>query len=402
MLVDFGPRLVVVFPETAHLLPPTTVPCGAIGPAGDVPLRLDELAAGQDQAPVASRARPGDFAVVLSSGGTTGVPKGSVRDFASYTAMVSAPSPRTRRQLANGKLAYLTQVLVDNTLLGGGMVVLQDTYSAAATLAAIESERITHLFLVEPQLFDLMDHPDVARRDLSSLAVLTHIGAAAAPVLRMRARERFGPVIAHTYGASEMGLVSALTPAEHDLAHPDRFACAGRVLPGVGVRFRGPGGALGERAGAIEVRSPAMASGYLHRPVEQGTNFIDGWYCPGDLGELDEDGYLHIHGRVVDCAEIDGRLVTPAVLQDLLCRRPDVRYAVIVLDPGTGSRVVAALPWPDRSVDVAGCLDTISSAFGPSVASTVVVVPMAAIPLTEQGKPNRPEIRRLGRELAAR
>jgi fatty-acyl-CoA synthase len=168
------------------------------------------------------------------------------------------------------------------------------------------------------------------------------------------------------------------------------------------VRFRDPGGALGERAGAIEVRSPAMAAGYLHRPVEQATNFIDGWYRPGDLGELDEEGYLCIHGRVVDCAEIDGRLVTPAVLQDLLCRRPDVRYAVIVLDPDTGSRVVAALPWPDRSVDVAGCLDTISSAFGPSVASTVVVVPMAAIPLTEQGKPNRPEIRRLGRELAAR
>src|SRR4029077_3381357 len=104
----------------------------------------------------------------------------------------------------------------------------------------IETERVTHLFLVEPQLFDLMDHPDVTQHDLSSLSVLTHIGAAPAPVLRMRARERLGPVIAHTYGASEMGLVSALTPPEHDLAHPGRFTCAGRVLPGVEVRFRSP------------------------------------------------------------------------------------------------------------------------------------------------------------------
>jgi fatty-acyl-CoA synthase len=401
MLVDFRPRLVVVFPGTAHLLPPTTVPRAAIGPVEDVPLRLDELASGQDPAAMASRARPGDFAVVLSSGGTTGVPKGSARDFASYTAMVSAPSPRTRRQLANGKLAYLTQVLVDNTLLGGGMVVLQDTYSPAATLAAIQSERITHLFLVEPQLFDLMDHPALSRHDLSSLAVLTHIGAAAAPVLRMRARERFGPVIAHTYGASEMGLVSALAPSEHDLDHPGRFSCAGRVLPGVGVRFRAPDGTLAERAGAIEVRSPVMASGYLRRPVEQAANFIDGWYRPGDLGELDGAGYLHIHGRVVDCAEIDGRLVSPTTLQDLLCRRPDVRYAVIVLDPDTGTRVIAVLPWPDQAVDTVGCTDAISGAFGPAVASTVVVLPMDRIPLTEQGKPNRPEIRRLGRELAA-
>jgi fatty-acyl-CoA synthase len=88
MLVDFRPRLVVVFPETAHLLPPTTAPCGAIGPVEEVPLHLDELASGQDTAPMASRALQGDFAVVVSSGGTTGVPKGSVRDFtaASWTA----------------------------------------------------------------------------------------------------------------------------------------------------------------------------------------------------------------------------------------------------------------------------------------------------------------------------
>jgi fatty-acyl-CoA synthase len=277
MLVDFRPGLVVVFPETAHLLPPTTAPCGAIGPVEDVPLRLDELASEQETAPMESRARQSDLAVVVSSGGTTGVPKGSVRDFSSYTRMVAVPSPATRRQLANGKLAYLTQALVDTTLLGGGTVILQSAFQPAATLAAIETERVTHLFLVEPQLFDLMDHPDVTQRDLSSLSVLTHIGAAAPPILRMRARERLGPVIAHPYGASEMGLVSALTPPEHDLAYPDRFTCAGRILPGVEVRFRSPDGALDERAGAIEVRSPAMASGYLRRPVEQAMNFIDGW-----------------------------------------------------------------------------------------------------------------------------
>jgi fatty-acyl-CoA synthase len=392
MLVDFGPGLVVVFPETAHLLPPTTAPCGTIGLVEGVPLRLDELASEQDPAPMESRARQGDLAVVVSSGGTTGVPKGSVRDFGSYTRMVAAPSPATRRQLANGKLAYLTQALVDTTLLGGGTVILQGAFQPAATLTAIETERVTHLFLVEPQLFDLMDHPDVTQRDLSSLSVLTHVGAAAAPVLRMRARERLGPVIAHPYGASEMGLVSLLTPPEHDLAYPDRFTCAGRVLPGVEVRFRSPDGALDECAGAIEVRSPAMASGYLRRPVEQAMNFIDGWYRTGDLGHLDEDGYLHIHGRVVDCAESDGRLVTPTALQDLLCRRSDVRYAVIVPDPDSGTRIAAVLSWPGQTVDIAGCLDAITGAFGPSVASTVVVLAMDGIPLTEQGKPNRPEI----------
>src|SRR4029079_1860168 len=128
-------------------------------------------------------------------------------------------------------------------------------FDPATTLATVERERITHLFLVEPQLFALMDDPRVPEHALPSLRAVTHIGAAAAPVLRRRARERLGPVIAHTYGASEMGLGSALTPPEHDLAYPGRFTCAGRVLPGVEVRFRSPDGALDERAGAIEVRS---------------------------------------------------------------------------------------------------------------------------------------------------
>jgi hypothetical protein len=64
------------------------------------------------------------------------------------------------------------------------------------------------------------------------------------------------------------------------------------------------------------------------------------------------------------------------------------------------TRMVAVLSWPGQIIDIAGCLDAIAGAFGPSVASTVVVLPVDRIPLTEQGKPIRPEIRRLGRELA--
>jgi fatty-acyl-CoA synthase len=123
MLVDFGSRLVVVWPETAHLLPRTTAPVASIGPVGDVPLRLDQLAAAEPATAVACRARPEDLAVIISSGGTTGTPKGSVRDFATWNRVVAKPSPSGRRQLANGKLAYLTQVLVDSTLLGGGTII---------------------------------------------------------------------------------------------------------------------------------------------------------------------------------------------------------------------------------------------------------------------------------------
>ena len=120
-----SPRPLVCFPRRPR-------PVAAVGPVSGIPLRLDALAAAQDATPLPSRARTGDLAVVISSGGTTGVPKGSVRDFGAWTASVVVPSPADRRQLANGNLAYLPQLLVDITLLGGGTVVLQDGFDAAA------------------------------------------------------------------------------------------------------------------------------------------------------------------------------------------------------------------------------------------------------------------------------
>ena len=397
MIAQFDPRLVVVFPGTAGLLPAAvTAPVAAVGPVPGVPLRLDTLAAAQPAQPLAPRARPSDLAVVISSGGTTGVPKGSRRDFATYSTNVAVPGPAPgRRQLANGKLAYLTQILVDQTLLGGGTVIFQDQFEPAATLDAIERDRITHLFLVEPQLFTLMDDPAVPDCDLSSLRALTHIGAMAAPVLRRRARARLGPVIAHTYGASEIGIVSALSPAEHD--RPSRFACAGRIQPGVDVRFRRPDGSLGPRTGAIEVRSPAMAQGYRHRPAEEAASFTGGWYRTGDLGALDSEGMLQILGRTSD---IGGTGVSPVALQDTLCRQPSVRYAVLVADPergapGVGGRgwVAAAEAWPGGVVDPEQCRAGLAAVHGEQTAASVQVMPVEQIPRTEQGKPNRPAIR---------
>jgi len=383
MIAQFAPRLVVVFPETAELLPPVSAPVAAVGPVPGVSTRLDALAAAEPDTPLPSRARPDDLAVVISSGGTTGVPKGSRRTFASYTAAVACPPAPERRQLANGKLAYLTQILVDQTLLGGGTVVLQEEFEPAATLAAVERERVTHLFLVEPQLFALMDDPRVPDHDLTSLRAVTHIGAAAAPVLRRRARERLGPVVAHTYGASEMGIVAALGPVEHD--RPTRFRCAGHVVPGVDVRFRRADGDLDPREGLIEVRSPAMAQGYRHRDEEEAERFVDGWYRTGDVGGLDAEGMLRIDGRAVDIAAAGA---PPVDLQDTLCRLPAVRYAVVVTDPDRGVALGAVEPWPGGAVDLDECAAALSVEHG----VTLPIVAFAAIPRTEQGKPDRAAI----------
>ncbi|MFO1068350.1 MAG: AMP-binding protein [Geminicoccaceae bacterium] len=402
LLAQMDPNLLVVFAETAALVPPgTSLPLATVGVEIDGALPLDRCAAAQSDAPVPCAARPSDMGVIVSSGGTTGVPHGSWRDFAAYTAMVAVPSPTSRRQLVNGRLAYLSQVLVDTTLLGGGTVILRDGCDPADTLATIERERITDLFLVEPQLFALMDHPEVARRDLSSLRQVVHVGASAPPRLRRRARERLGPVVAHTYGASDMGLVSLLRPAEHDPADPASFASAGHVLPGVELRLRRDDGtpASPGEPGRIEIRSPAMANGYRNRPDDERATFRDGWFRSGDVGLLDAKARLHVLGRAADIEHVDGVPLTPTMIEDALCRQPDLRYAVVVPDPATGLRVAAVLAWPGRALDAAGCRAALRGGPAEAAAADLVVLPLEALPLSEQGKPDRAAILRRARAL---
>lgn len=396
-----APDLLVVFPDTAGLVPTgVDVRLASVGDGCRAALRLDALAAEQAAEPISCRAEPQDRGVVVSSGGSTGVPKGSWRTFAAYTAMVDVQSPAGRRQLVNGRLAYLSQALVDITLLGGGSVVLRDGFDPAETLDIIERERISDLFLVEPQLFELMDCPEVAQRDLSSLRSLLHVGASAPPTLRRRARARLGPIIAHTYGASEMGLVSVLPPAEYDTTDVESGSSAGRTLPDVEVRFRHLDGDLAEPGvgGSIEVRSPAMAGGYLNRPELESVAFSEGWYRSGDFGRMDSSGRLHILGRTADLVVVDGRILTPTIVEDVLCQEPTVRYAVVVSDDASETWVAAVEAWPGGAFDVSGCRQAIAAAFGPEAGGRLRVVPVLRVPRTEQGKPDRDAIRSIGQE----
>ncbi|MFO1147584.1 MAG: class I adenylate-forming enzyme family protein [Alsobacter sp.] len=393
LLQQMAPDLVVIFPETVHLLPSSlTAAVMSVGETGrDFP-RLDDLAAAASPRAVASTARPHDLAVIISSGGSTGVPKGSCRDFAAYASLALSHSNPGRRQLVNGKLAYLSQVLVDQTLTGGGVVVLRDHFDPADTLSQIERHRITDLFLVEPQLFALMDHSGLEGAKPESLQRLLHIGASAPATLRRRAFERFGPVLVHTYGASEAGLVSRLGPDGY-AADSDALCSAGQVLPGVEVRLRRADGAIAGAGGtgAIEVRSSATASGYRNAPERTAAAFADGWYLSGDLGTFDAAGRLHVLGRAKDIVQEGEKVISPTLIEELLCHERSVRCASVVRD--VSERRWVALVQPAKGVvDFAPCRSAIASTLGNAVADETMLIERAAVPLTEQGKPDRAAI----------
>lgn len=393
LLERVRPTLLVVFAQTAQLVPNAVNTRVVYVGAGPESARLDKLAQTQSDLTMHSRAVADDLAVIVSSGGTTGVPKGSHRSFSAYSAMVGEADARGRRQLINGPLAYLSQVLVDSTLIGGGTIVLEHRYDPARTLATIEAERITDMFLVEPQLFEMMDHPDVRRRDLSSLRSLAHIGGSSPAILRRRAIARLGPVLTHMYGASEAGLVSVLPAASYGPA-PELLASAGRVRPGVEVRFRLADGTLARTGqhGKIEVRSRAVAQGYYNQAVESARRFQDGYCLTGDIGFLDEGGNLHVLGRATDVAEVDGRAIGPTRIEEILCELADVRYAAAFAanaDANEHGWIAAVEPWDGRRVGVTQCVRALEAALGVFIGNAVRICVVDRLPLTEQGKVDR-------------
>jgi fatty-acyl-CoA synthase len=387
-LASVRPEVLVGFPGTDAI-----VEAAVAGGSVPVGIVLDRVHPDQVEpaVPPPSRGRADDLALLVSSGGTTGVSKASRRTVAGWTRTVDTGTDRHRRQLVCTPLAYIAQVLVDQTLLGGGTVVLRDRFEPAEVLRTIGTERITHLCLVEPLLVELLDSPDRPGADLSSLVAISHIGADAAPSLRRRLLQRAGPVLAHPYGASEAGIISLLAGPDYTLGRPDLLGTAGRPLPGVTVRLVRPDGspAPAGSEGAVLVRSGGVADGYRGGPDR--TPFRDGWYRTGDLAFLDKSDYLHVRGRATDALPTPGGTVLPVDVQDVLCGRPDVRYAVAV---PLGVRFgVVVLPMPGSTATAAELGAYAARRLGADVVGPVVLADR--IPVTDQGKPDRTALRTL-------
>ena len=391
-VAQLGADALVVFPQTAPSAA-LDMRTFSVGPVEGI--EVDLLAGDPEENgdPIRDESRPDALAVLLSSGGTTGLSKASMRTFAGWADTVRGPADPNRRQLVCTPLAYVAQVHTDQVLLGGGTLVLREHFDAGEVLETIEHERITHLCVVEPWLVELADHPDVSERDLSSLAAISHIGAAAAPSLRRRILHRLGPVLAHPYGASEAGIVCVLAGPEYRLERPDLLDTVGRPLPGVQVfveRTDRTQAATGE-PGLVAVRSAGVAAGYVIAPDDSG--FRNGKYYTGDVAVLDDAGYLHLRGRAKDARTVGDRTVFPVDVQDALCEHPDVRYAVAV-PTQTGFRA-AVLLRPDACVESADLRDWL--------VSRAAVVPdtflfLDRMPVTEQGKPDRIAITALAHE----
>ncbi len=318
-----------------------------------------ELEAWLDGAPpVEQSAPPDDLVMLVGTGGTTGLPKGVMltgRNLETMTALTLMGYPFEGRPayLALAPLTHAAGVLCFPVMALGGRIVVMQAPDLGRFLALIEQERITHTFLPPTLIYMLLGHDAVRTRDLSSLQCFWY-GAAPMSTARLaEALDVIGPVMAQLFGQSEAPMmVSMLPPAEH--FNPDgtvatqRLASAGRPAPLVQVAIMDPesGTVLeaGER-GEIVVRSSLVMAGYYKDQAATAAASRFGWHHTGDVGYLDEDGYLFIVDRLKDMIITGGFNVYSAEVEQSLMQHPAVRdCAVIGLpDEKWGERVVAVV-----------------------------------------------------------
>ncbi|MFJ3823440.1 AMP-binding protein [Streptomyces nodosus] len=344
------------------------------------------------------------IATLLYTGGTTGLPKLVVHRNGYYGLYAQAATAYAADASADDALLICT--LVTHTsghgaflvgVLSGHTIVLLRTFDAGAALAAMESERVTRMMVVTPMLYELLDHPDCRAGRFPALSTLHYTGAAASPARLRQAIERFGPVLHQIYGASENGLVSELTPQEHDLRRPESLTSCGRPGPGVEVELRNDEGkpvARGE-VGELYVRSRTVMEGYWNDP-ERTAEVLDaeGWFRSGDLGRQDEDGYLYLVDRARDIIVTGSTAdnVYSRLLDDFLTAQPAIKEAAAIGLPGDDDKEavhVVLVPEdpadaPDLSELTREIVDALGDLYAPASYSIADSLPRTTVGKTDK------------------
>src|SRR5690606_18207363 len=168
----------------------------------------------------------------------------------------------------------------------------------------IEGHRVTHMFLPPVLLTAIGQEPGVEGRDFSAMKSLVVGSQPTSEASRRRGRELFGNVIHQLYGATETAIICGVGPEERlaEVTGSQPLRSAGRLFPWADVEIRDEKGTVlpTGQAGLIWTKTSGQISGYLNAPRETAERLRDGWWHIGDIGRIDENGYLYLVDRSSD------------------------------------------------------------------------------------------------------
>ena len=293
-------------------------------------------------------AEPGSFdetveeetlAGLFYTGGTTGASKGvmlSHRNLLANTYHAQLVSPMGPGDTylvvaplfhAAGSIAVLQCIG-----LGARQVVLPGTFDPAAALDLIEREAVDATLVVPTMLAAMLEVQTAAPRDVSSVRLIGHGGSPIALEVVRRATKLFpGTELVHLYGATETAPILTGLNREQDHLDGPRGKSCGQAVLGVDLRIVGPEGnplPAGE-AGEVVARGANIMQGYWNKPQQTAAALVDGWYHTGDVGYLDENGYLFLVDRAKDMIVSGGENVYCTEVEDALYTHPMVLEATV-------------------------------------------------------------------------
>jgi long-chain acyl-CoA synthetase len=323
---------------------------------------------------------PDDDATIFYTSGTTGRPKGAVgthrnsmSNLMNLFFVAQSGNLRTRpgagdtpsagvqnSNLLSVPLFHATgchAVLVSNTAAGGKLVMMHH-FDPERALELIERERITNFGGVPAMVMQILDSPDIDRRDTSSVRSISYGGAPCPPDLVRRIKERF-PLGApgNGYGLTETSAMSTMNSGDDYVRKPDSVGPPAPVVDVAVVPEDHEGGEPPAdqpvdptRTGELWIKGPNVVRGYWNRPEETAACFTRGWLHTGDVARIDEEGFVHIVDRAKDmiirggenvyCVEVEAALAEhPAIADCAVIGVPDEVLgenvgAVVVLRPG--------------------------------------------------------------------
>ncbi|MBB6520543.1 class I adenylate-forming enzyme family protein [Pseudoteredinibacter isoporae] len=350
LLKKSKPRLVLVDPESEVALAGSEITRIYLRSTSDNSIAiLNHKFIGKAFTPV--RAKADDIFGIKFTGGTTGEPKGVMQSHANVAAVVENMQALFEFQNSDGNLAVAplthggSHYILPLLAVGGKQILLPQA-NTDLIREAFRERGASVSFMPPTLIYKIMDCGNDAKVDFNTLRHLTYSAAPMPPERIQQAIQFFGPKLSTVYGQTEAPMTITAMTAE-DMVHSDLQGSVGKACLYSDIAIiNGDGEQLTVgKSGEIIARGEIIMAGYFEEPEKTCETIREGWLYTGDLGYIDQNGYLFLQGRAKELIISGGFNVYPAEVENVLSEIPGVRESAVfsVDDEYWGERVEAAI-----------------------------------------------------------
>lgn len=303
----------------------------------------EDWKAAQPETRPAFEYNPDDVAVQMYSSGTTGLPKGVQLAHYSFFRLMQGMRAAGDQWMDLNQHDTLLLSLPQFHIGGlwwaiqgyavGAAGVIVDTFVAWQALQLIEQHKVSKAVLVPAMIQLILAEPNCAQTDFSSLQAIVYGGSPIAPALLRKAMETFGCDFFQIYGLTETGNTAVcLRPADHFPIDGPRLKAAGKPYAGVEIKIIDSKNRIlpAQRSGEICIKSPSNMLGYWNNESATDQTLVDGWVHTGDVGYMDEEGYVYVCDRIKDMIIYAGENLFPAEIEAVLSEHEAVAEVAVI------------------------------------------------------------------------